>query len=75
MKEDACMKFYVETKSLYIETNAHGFRLGATLLQPKSNTSCHKDKAQDNRVLRSIVSASKGMTGPEKIQQHRKKKT
>ena len=41
INEEACMKFYHETKPLYIETDASGVDLGAALLQTRSNTSCH----------------------------------
>ena len=33
IKEDACMKFYIETKPLCIETDASGVGLGVALLQ------------------------------------------
>ena len=41
IKEDACIKFYDETKPLYIETNASGH--GGALLQTRSVTSCSRD--------------------------------
>ena len=66
IKEDACMKFYDETKPLYIETDVSGIRLGAALLQTTDNMSCHRDEAPDNSILRSITFASKNLTGAEK---------
>ena len=33
IREDVCMKFYDETKPLYIETDASGVGLGAALIQ------------------------------------------
>ena len=50
INEDACMKFYDETKLLYIETDASGVGLGAALLQARSNTSCPR-----NEVHRTIA--------------------
>ena len=44
IKEDAFMKFYDETRSLYIETDASGVGLGTVLIQTRSNTSCHRDE-------------------------------
>ena len=35
------MKFYDETKSLYIETDGSGVGLVAALLQTRDNMSCH----------------------------------
>ena len=64
--EDACMKFYDETKPLCIETDASGVGLGAALLQTRSNTSFHRDKAPNNSILRPIALSSKGLTGAEK---------
>ena len=73
IKEDACMKFYDETKPLYIEMNASGVGLGATLLQTRSNTTCPKDEAPDNSILRPIAFASKSLNGAEKKIQHYRK--
>ena len=61
IKEDACLKFYDETKQLYIETDVSGVGLGGTLLQTRSYTSCHKDEAPDNSILRPTVFASKSL--------------
>ena len=41
IKEDVCMKFYDETKPLYIETGAYGVGLGASLLQTRSSRQQH----------------------------------
>ena len=64
--KDVCMKFYDETKPLYIETDASGVGVGAALLQTRSNKSCHRDKVPDNSILRPIAFASKSLTGTEK---------
>ena len=60
------MKFCDETKSLYIETDASGLGLGATLLQTRNNTSCPKDEAPENSILRPIAFASKSLNRAEK---------
>ena len=66
IKEDACMKFYDETKPLHIETDASGVGLGAALLQTRRNTNCHRDEALDNSILRPIAFSRKNLTGAEK---------
>ena len=45
------MKFYNETKPLYLETDASGIGLSATLLQTRDGTSFPKDSAPDNTSL------------------------
>ena len=60
------MKFYDETKPLYIETDVSGVGLGATLLQTRSNTGCSKDEATDNSILRPIAFTSKSLLKVEK---------
>ena len=60
------MKFYDETKPLYIKTDASGIGLGAALLQTRSNTSCHRNEAPNNNILRPIAFASKNLTTTEK---------
>ena len=47
--------------------------LGAALLQNRSTTSCLKDEAPDNNILRPIAFTDKSLAGAEKIQQHRKR--
>ena len=59
IKEDVCMKFYDETKPLYIEADASGVGLGAALQQTGSNSNCHRDTPPDNSILRSFAFTSK----------------
>ena len=65
-KEDACMKFYDETKPLYIETDASEVGLGTALIQTQSNTSCHRDEAPDNSILSPTAFSSKNLIGGER---------
>ena len=59
------MKFYDDTKLLYLETDASGIGLRAALLQLCDNTACQKDTAPDNTILLPIAFASKSLTGSE----------
>ena len=45
------MKFYDETKPLYLETNASGIGLGAALLQTRDGMTCQKDSTPNNTIL------------------------
>ena len=65
IKADVCMKFYDDSKSLYLETDASGVSLGAALLQLCNNMVCQKGVAPDNVTLCPIVFASKSLTGAE----------
>ena len=56
------MKFYNETKPLYLETDASGVGLGMT----RNGTSCIRDTAPDNNILRPITFASKSLSSTEK---------
>ena len=66
IKAEMCMKFYDDTKLLYLKTDASGISLGATLLQLRDNTNCTKDTAPDNTILCPIVFVSKSLTGAER---------
>ena len=66
IKEDVCMTFYDETEPLCIDTDAYRVGLGAALLQTRSDTSCHRDEAPDNGILRPIAFYSKSLTGAKK---------
>ena len=65
IKGDTCMKFYDETKPLYLETDASWIGIGTTLLQTRDDTTCPKDTAPDNTILRPITFASKNLTSAE----------
>ena len=65
IKVEVCMKFYDDTKPLYLETDASGVYLGAALLQLPDNTTCQKDVAPNNTILHPIAFASKHLTGAE----------
>ena len=67
------MKFYDETKPLYIETDASGVGLRASLPQKRSGTCCHRYEAPDNNLHRPIVFASLSIV--KEIHQHRKRST
>ena len=53
------MKFYDDTKPLYLETDASGIGLRAALLQLQDNTDCQKGMALDNTLLCPIAFVSK----------------
>ena len=53
------MKFYNETKPLYLETGTPGIGLGVSLLQARNGTNCQRDTAQNNNMLKPIAFASK----------------
>ena len=59
------MKFYDNTKPLYLETDASRIGLGVALLQTCEGTACQKDIALDNTNLNPIAFASKSLTGAE----------
>ena len=59
------MKFYDDTKLLYLKTDASGISLGAALLQLRDNTTCQTHMVPDNTILHSITFASKSLMGME----------
>ena len=65
IKVETCMKFYDDTKPLYLETDASDVGLGAVLPQLLDNTACQRDMVPDNASLRPISFASKSLTGSE----------
>ena len=65
IKSDMCMKFYDDTKLLYLETDASRVGIGAALLQTWEGTICQKDMVPDNTILYPIALASKSLTGTE----------
>ena len=65
IKADMYMKFYDNTKPLYLETDASGVGLGVALLQMHEETACQKDIVPDNTTLCPIAFASKSLTGAE----------
>ena len=62
---DMCMKFYDDTKPLYLKTDASGVGLGAALLQTQEGTTCQKDMVTDNTILHPIALASKSLMDAE----------
>ena len=54
------MKFYDNTKTIYLETDASGVGLEAALLQLHEGTTCQKDIVPNNTILCPIALASKG---------------
>ena len=59
IKSNMCMRFYNDTKPLYLETDASGVSLGAALLQTWEGTTCQKDTVPDNTILHPTAFASK----------------
>ena len=65
LKAEVSMKFYDDTKPLYLETDASRVGLGVALLQLLNNMTCQKSMAPDNTILWPIAFASKSLTGAE----------
>ena len=59
------MKFYDDTKPLYLETDASRVGLGTVLLQTWEGTTYQKDTVPDNTIVHPIAFASKSLTGAE----------
>ena len=64
------MKFYDDTKPLYLETDASRVGLGAALLQTCEGTTCQKDTVPNNTILHPIAFVSKSLTGAEHRYSH-----
>ena len=65
IKADMCMKFYDDSKPLYLETDASSVGLGTALLQTQEGTICQKDKLPENTIMHPIAFASKSLTAAE----------
>ena len=52
IKKDAFVKFYDETKTIYIETNASGVSLRAGMLQVRDTMNCTRYELPDNTLHR-----------------------
>ena len=65
IKSNMCMKFYNDTKPLYLKTDASRVGLGAALLQTQEGTTCQKDMVPDNTILHPIAFASISLTDTE----------
>ena len=59
IKADVCTKFYDESKPLYLKIDASGVGLDTALLQTRDGTTCPKDIAPDNIILRPMAFARK----------------
>ena len=65
IKVEMCMKFYDDTKLLYLKTDVSGIALRAALLQLRDNTTCQTHMAPDNTILHPIVFVSKSLMDVE----------
>ena len=59
------MKFYDNSKPLYLKTDTSGVGLGTALLQTWDGTTCQKDMVLDNTILHPIEFASIHLTNAE----------
>ena len=60
------MKFYDESKTLYLETDTSGVGLGTSHKQTRNGTHYPRDMAPDHNILRPITSTSKSLSSAEK---------
>ena len=58
IKAEICIKFYDDTKPLYLQADAAGISLGTALLQLRDNTNYPTGTAPDNTILHPIAFAS-----------------
>ena len=75
IKEDACMRCYDRTKPLYLETNASGVGLGASLLQTRSGTCSLKIEHQTTAYSDPLHLWQEFIKHKKEIQVHRKEGT
>ena len=59
------MKFYNNTKPLYLERDTSRVGLGAALLQTWEGTTCQKDMVPGNTILHPIAFVSKNLMDTE----------
>ena len=59
------MKYYNTRKLLYLETDASGVGMGATLPQVRDDLSCRCDEVLDNTMFQPIAFASKSLFNTE----------
>ena len=65
IQNDVYMKFYDQTRPLYLETDTSRIELGTALLQTRDGMTCSKDAAPDNTILGPIMFAIKNLTSTE----------
>ena len=65
IKSDMCMKFYDDTKPLYLKTDMSRVGVCTGLLQTWDGTACQEDMVPDNTILCPIAFASKSLTDAE----------
>ena len=65
IKKDTCMKFYDESRPLYLETDASGVGLGDGLLQVRESMICGCDEIPDDATLCPIAFTGKGLSNAE----------
>ena len=65
VKEEKCTKYYNIRKPLYLETDAWGLGLGATLLQARDDLNCGYDEVLGNTMLWPIAFTSKSLSNTE----------
>ena len=73
INNDAWMKFYDETKPLFLETDVSRSGLGVALLQTRDELTCPRDIVPDNTIHRPIAFANKSLTSMEHRHSHIKR--
>ena len=73
IKVDTCMKFYDETKPLYLEADASGGGLGAGLLQTRNGTRCLSHGTRQQHTQTHHICKQKSIQCRGEIQQYRKR--